>query len=101
MKKFFKWLLIVFILLFLLIIYARYVGTSGLITKEYTIYDKNVSDDFDGMKVVHLADLHYNRAISLDQVKDIVNEEFTAKMETKFDEIAEGNEKWKDVIREF
>ena len=32
---------------------------------------------------------------------DIVNETFTADIETRFDEIAEGNEVWKDVIREF
>ena len=32
---------------------------------------------------------------------DVVNVEFTADVENRFDKIAEGNEKWKDVIREF
>ena len=32
---------------------------------------------------------------------DVINEEFTAEMEEKFDRIAEGNEKWKNVIQEF
>ncbi len=32
---------------------------------------------------------------------DVINVEFTAKMEEEFDKIAEGNEKWKKVIREF
>ena len=32
---------------------------------------------------------------------DIVNVEFTAKIEDEFDEIAEGKENWKQVIREF
>ena len=32
---------------------------------------------------------------------DIVNVEFTAKIEEEFDEVAEGKEKWKTVIREF
>ncbi len=32
---------------------------------------------------------------------DVINEEFTAKIETQFDEIAEGHEKWKKMIREF
>ena len=32
---------------------------------------------------------------------DIVNEEFTAKMESEFDQIAEGKEKWKEIIKEF
>ena len=32
---------------------------------------------------------------------DIINVEFTAKIEEDFDEIAEGKESWKEVIREF
>jgi len=32
---------------------------------------------------------------------DIVNEEFTANIETDFDKVAEGKEEWKKVIREF
>ena len=37
----------------------------------------------------------------IENFADIVNEEFTANIETRFDEIADGNEKWKSVIREF
>ena len=33
--------------------------------------------------------------------KDVINIEFTAKIEEEFDEIAEGKEEWKHVIREF
>ena len=33
--------------------------------------------------------------------KDIINVEFTAEIEDRFDKIAEGNESWKDVIRKF
>ena len=32
---------------------------------------------------------------------DVVNVEFTANVESKFDKIAEGEEKWKNVIKEF
>lgn len=32
---------------------------------------------------------------------DVINVEFTAKMEEEFDKVAEGNEKWKNVIKEF
>ncbi len=32
---------------------------------------------------------------------DVVNVEFTAKIESEFDEIAEGNEPWKKMIKEF
>ena len=37
----------------------------------------------------------------VENFKDVVNEEFTAKIEEQFDEIAEGKEKWKQVIRDF
>ena len=37
----------------------------------------------------------------IENFSDIINVEFTAKMEEKFDKIAVGNEKWKNVIREF
>ena len=37
----------------------------------------------------------------IENFSDVVNEEFTANIETRFDKIAEGNEKWKNVIREF
>ena len=32
---------------------------------------------------------------------DVINEEFTVKMENEFDDVAEGKEKWKDIIKEF
>ena len=32
---------------------------------------------------------------------DIVNEEFTANIETDFDKVAEGREEWKKIVREF
>ena len=37
----------------------------------------------------------------IENFNDIINVEFTAKIEEEFDEIAEGKEYWKDVIREF
>ena len=37
----------------------------------------------------------------VENFSDVINVEFTAKMEEEFDKIAEGNEKWKNVISEF
>ena len=39
--------------------------------------------------------------ILVENFKDVVNETFTAEIETRFDKIAEGSEKWKNIIREF
>lgn len=37
----------------------------------------------------------------IDNFTDVINIEFTAKIENEFDEIAEGKEEWKKMIREF
>ena len=37
----------------------------------------------------------------IENFEDVINVEFTAKMETEFDEIAAGKIKWQDVIKEF
>ena len=37
----------------------------------------------------------------IENFENVINVEFTAKMETEFDEIAAGKIKWQDVIREF
>ena len=37
----------------------------------------------------------------MENFKDVINVEFTAKMEEEFDKIAEGEEPWKKVIKEF
>ena len=74
MKRILKWILIIFIMIILTIFYARFIGTMGLVTKEYTIMDSNIPKDFDGLKIVHFSDLHYNRAIDIKKVKSIIEE---------------------------
>ncbi len=37
----------------------------------------------------------------IENFSDVINVQFTAKMEEEFDKVAEGQEKWKDVIRQF
>ena len=37
----------------------------------------------------------------IENFSDVINVEFTAKMEEEFDEVAEGKEKWKNVIKDF
>lgn len=74
MKRILKWILIIFIMIILTIFYARFIGTMGLVTKEYTIMDNNIPKDFDGLKIVHFSDLHYNRAIDIKKVKSIIEE---------------------------
>ena len=74
MKKVLKWIIIIISIFILIILYARYIGTSGFNTDEYTIYDNNLPNSFDGLKIVHFSDIHYNRAINIDKINKIVDE---------------------------
>ena len=74
MKKFIKILTIFVIIITLIILYARYVGTSGLFTKEYKIETSDIASSFDGIKVVHFSDLHYLRVTNSDTLKNVVDE---------------------------
>lgn len=74
MKRLLKITFFILAFIFLIIIYARYIGTMGLTTKEYTIIDKNIPEGFDGLKIVHFSDIHYNRAITLKKIESIVKE---------------------------
>ena len=74
MKLIFKWTLTIFIIIFMIVLYARYIGTLGLVTKEYTIIDNDLPDNFDGLKIVHFSDLHYNRAINTKKITEIIDE---------------------------
>lgn len=60
--------------IFFVMIYARYIGTMGFDTKEYTVYSTDIPSGFDGIKIIHFSDIHYNRAITLEKIKNIVNE---------------------------
>lgn len=74
MKKFIRLFLIIILLFSIIVIYSRYVGTTGLITKEETIWTKDIDDSFDGIKIVHFSDLHYLRVNHKDELKNIVSE---------------------------
>ena len=47
MKKILKIFITMLILIILLLLYSRFIGTIGLNTKEYTIKDNNISNYFD------------------------------------------------------
>ena len=74
MKKILKIFITIIILIILLLLYSRFIGTIGLNTKEYTIEDNNISNDFDGVKIVHFSDMHYKRMITKDRIDKIINE---------------------------
>ena len=58
----------------LIIIYSRYLGTSGLFVKEYHIKSNNITDTYNGLKIAHFSDFHYGRTMYLDELKNLVKD---------------------------
>ena len=74
MSRWLKTALIIILMIIGITLYARFIGTMGFDTKEYTIYNNNLPSGFDGIKIVHFSDLHYNRSITSDKVDKIIKE---------------------------
>lgn len=59
-----KWKIIfsIIITIILLLLYMRFIGTSGLSIREYKVKNSNISS-FYGLKIVHFTDLHYGMSV--------------------------------------
>ena len=68
-----KMICIIVILILLIMLYARFIGAKGLKVKEYKI-TSNISDDFHGLKIVHISDIHYGRTVFKKELEHLVNE---------------------------
>ena len=55
------------------LLYARFVATTGLRVNEYIIESDRLPANFDGLKIVHFSDLHYGSTIFLPEVERMVN----------------------------
>ena len=68
-----KWKIIFGIILSILtlLLYMRFIGTSGIKVKEYKVIDKRLSS-FYGMKVIHFTDLHYGMTVDEDKLSYLV-----------------------------
>ena len=62
---------ILIILITCFILYCRYIGTKGLIVKEYLIKNENIPDSFYGTKIVHISDILYKRTTKSNELKDM------------------------------
>ena len=74
MRKIYKVIIYVMIIIILTVLNARFIGTSFLKVKEYPKYSDSVPNDFDGIKIIHFSDLHYKRAITREKIDKIVDE---------------------------
>ena len=68
-----KILLIIFILIVLAFIYMRFIATSGFIIKEYNVTSSKLPSGFNGLKIMHLSDIHY-ATVGEEKLNKVVDE---------------------------
>lgn len=69
-----KILLVIIVLLSLFTLYSRYIGTSGLKVKEYSIVNSKIPESFYGLKIIHISDINYKVTTNLTKLEEVVNE---------------------------
>lgn len=72
-KLFFKIFLVLFLIFILLILYMHFIGTSGLVVREYKVESTTLPDNFHGFKIVHFSDLHYLTTINEKEINKTVD----------------------------
>lgn len=60
------------ILIVLIFVYAKYVGTKGLIVKEYRVESSVLSNNFSGVKIVHFSDVLYKSTFDREDLDNLV-----------------------------
>lgn len=70
--KLLNFLILLVILIVLIIFYSKYIGTKGIIVKEYRVESNILTDNFSGIKIVHFSDLLYKSTTDKEDVKELV-----------------------------
>ena len=73
MKKILYATLLFLTIIFIIILYAHFLGNTGIKTNEISYNTRNIAKSYNGLKIVHFSDLHYNQKTNK-QFKKIVNE---------------------------
>ena len=68
--------LLIFILLGIIIyMYAMFFGTRGFVVKEHKIETNKIDEGYNGLKIVHLSDIHYGKqSTSKEDLEEIVED---------------------------
>ena len=70
---FLKFILVLIIICAGTYYYARYVGTKGLVIKEYSVINEKIPESFHGFKIVQFSDTHYGMTTFNDELKNMVS----------------------------
>lgn len=58
---------------FIVFIYMRFFATSNLLVREYKVVSNKLPDSYNGLRVVHFTDLHYNSTIDKDSFNNVIS----------------------------
>ncbi len=73
MKKFIIIIVVIIIIISLGLLYSRFIATKGLKVKEYKIINNKIIDEYHGLKIVHISDIHYGSTVSETELINIVD----------------------------
>lgn len=77
-KYIFRKIFVLFILIIIiLILYSKYIGTKGIIVKEYRIVSNKLPVSFSGIKIIHFSDIFYGNTTDkkdLNKISKSINE---------------------------
>lgn len=72
MKRIIEFFTIILVIIIVILLYSRYIGVTGIKVNEQSIKYNNLSDDFYGLKIVHITDIHYGRTTHEKELKELV-----------------------------
>lgn len=71
------WVKITLLLIILIsstFLYSRYLGIKGLKVKEYAVIDSNIPNNFYGLKIIQISDIHYKVTTTKSDLEKMVKE---------------------------
>lgn len=71
-KRKLKWQVKLFLIVLIILLYAFFIGPSGTFIKEYKISSNKITVGMDGLKILHISDLHFGSTINNNDIKKLV-----------------------------
>lgn len=66
-------LIFLILIVSLIYLYARYVGTTGIKVREYNVVSSKISESFDGFKIVQFSDMELGSTFFIDDIDYLVD----------------------------
>lgn len=72
MKKLIKIFVIIILFCLTILLYSRFIATKNIQIREYKIVNKNMNNDYYGLKIVHITDIHFGRITFEKELNELV-----------------------------